>query len=75
MLLDPFEEQFHLPATPVERADGGCRKGKVVGEKRHYLARLGILESDTTQMFWIILAAGSAGQCYSLIADDSCAAL
>jgi hypothetical protein len=25
MLLEPFEEQFNLPARLLERADGDCR--------------------------------------------------
>lgn len=33
MLLDPFEEEFHLPAALVERADGQRWKRGVVGKK------------------------------------------
>ena len=57
MLLDPFEEQFHLPARLVERADGGCRQREVIGDKDQRLAGFRILESDETQMFEIVLAA------------------
>ena len=33
MLLDPFEEQFDLPATFVERADGRRWQSELVGEE------------------------------------------
>ena len=35
MLLDPLEEQFHLPAPLVKRADDGCGKREIVGEKHN----------------------------------------
>ncbi len=71
MLLDPLEEQLHLPACLVERADGGCRKGEVVCEEHECLASVGILESDAAQMFGIFFAADDAGKCNGLIADDA----
>src|ERR1039458_10876848 len=75
MLLDPLEEQFHLPATFVERADGGCRKGEFVGEEHQRLARIGILESDAAQRFGIVLAADNTSEHDGLVADDARAAL
>ena len=33
MLLDPFEEQFDLPASAIELGDGQRRDGKVVGQE------------------------------------------
>ena len=33
MLLEHFEEEFDLPAVPVDSADGGCSKAKMVGKK------------------------------------------
>ena len=46
MLLDPLEEQLHLPSAFVEAAD--CERGKaeVVGEEHQRLAGLGILDSE-----------------------------
>ena len=32
VLLDPFEEQFHLPAALVELGDGQRRKLEVIGQ-------------------------------------------
>src|SRR4030065_386991 len=75
MLLDPLEEQFHLPAALVERADGCRRKGEVVGQEHQRLAGLRILESDTAQILRIVLAAGGAGERDGLIADDAGAAI
>ena len=71
MLLDPREEQLHLPACLVERTDGGCRQGHVVGEEHPRLVCIGILESDATQLDGVVRAAGSAGQRHGLIADDA----
>jgi len=33
VLLDPLEEQLHLPAALVDLGDGKCRKREVVGQK------------------------------------------
>ena len=55
MLLDPFEEQFHLPATLVESRNGQGWQRRVVGQKHQRLARLQILEADTPQMFRVVL--------------------
>ena len=54
MLLDPLEEEFHLPAAFVERADGGGRKREVVGDEDQRLAGLGVLEADAPQKFGVI---------------------
>ena len=42
VLLDPFEEKLHLPATFVEFGYRQCVQNKVVGEKDQTLARFGI---------------------------------
>jgi hypothetical protein len=33
VLLDPLEEQFHLPAGLVDPGDGKCGKGEVIRQK------------------------------------------
>ena len=33
MLLEHFEEELDFPAVPVDSADGGRAKAKVVGQK------------------------------------------
>ena len=47
----------------------------VTGQEHQRLASLGILESDASQMFGIVLAADNACKCDSLIADDALAAI
>ena len=75
MLLDPFEKQFHLPACLVERADCRCWQDEIVGKEYQRFAGLGIFVTDAAQMFGIVLAAGGAGECDGLIADDTCVAI
>ena len=50
MLLDPFEEEFDLPAAAIELGDGQRRHGEVVGQKDQRLAR-----------FWIAIAVRHIG--------------
>ena len=56
MPLDPFEEQFDLPAAFVERADGRGRKPELVGEEHQRSSRFGVPEADAPQVFGIMLA-------------------
>jgi len=44
MLFDPFEEQFDLPTTFVERTNSESWKGGMVGKKDIRLASVGIFE-------------------------------
>ena len=71
MLLDPLEEEFHLPAAFVERADGGGRKREVVGDEDQRLAGLGALEADAPQKFGVILTGVEAVQGDGLVANDA----
>ena len=52
MLLDPFEEELHLPTAPIEIGDGDRREGKVVGQKHQCFVLFGIEVADTAQFFW-----------------------
>jgi hypothetical protein len=45
MLLDPFEEEFDLPAAALELGDRPCRRGKVVRQ-----------EDEGFAGFWIAIA-------------------
>lgn len=49
MLLDPFEEQRHLPAALVQRGKGQRRQRRVVGQKHQRLARHGGFVADAPQ--------------------------
>ena len=55
MLLDPFEEEFDLPAAAIELGDGQRRDGEVVGQEDQPLAGLGIAITDAPQRDGIIL--------------------
>ena len=55
MLLDPFEEEFHLPATPIQFCDGLCRKQKVVAKERQMFLGLRIDKTDASQFLRVIL--------------------
>ena len=50
MLLDPFEKEFHLPATAVQLGNGQGRKVEIVGEEIERLVVLGIVELHLTQI-------------------------
>jgi len=54
MLLDPFEEELHLPTAPIEIGDGDRREGKVVGQKHQCFVLFGIEAADTAQFFWVV---------------------
>ena len=47
MLLDLFEEQFHLPATFVEFGDGQIGQREIVGQKYQALLLRGIKVTNT----------------------------
>lgn len=49
ILLDPFEEQFDLPAGFVDLRDRTDSEMKIVSQKEILDAGFGILEADTTQ--------------------------
>ena len=48
VLLDPLEEQSHLPSAPVWGADGRCWQGKLVSQEHQVLARLEIAIADAS---------------------------
>ena len=55
VLLDPFEEQFDLPAALVQTRDGKRRQLEVVGEKHETLLGLCIEVGDATKRNRILL--------------------
>ena len=54
MLLDPFEEQFDLPAAMIQLRNGQGGRGEVVGQEDQRRAGLGIAIADATQRVGII---------------------
>src|SRR5439155_6020003 len=55
VLLDPLEEQLHLPALLVKRRDGGRRQHEIVGQKHEPLAGFRIAETNAPQIPGIVL--------------------
>lgn len=53
VLLDPFEEQFDMPATTVQFGDDVRRKSEVISEEHQSLFPLGIPITNATKLSWI----------------------
>ena len=70
MLLDPFEEQFHLPSAAIELSDGQWRQHEVVGKKDQRLVGYGVVVLDASQFSWVMLGGIETGQHDSLIASE-----
>src|SRR5665647_1028114 len=68
VLLDPFEEQLHLPALAVKIADQLGLQGKVVGQKHQPLPAV-VLDHYPTHRCGVILARLISCQHTSLIAQ------
>src|ERR1039458_2277432 len=75
MLLDPLEEDFHLPAILIERAGGGGGKIELIGKQHQSLAGFGNLETNPAQLAGIVLATIVAVESDGLITNDSGAAI
>ena len=71
VLLDPFEEQLHLPAALVKRANGQGRQCRVVGQEDQRLAGGGILVADAPQVLGVIPHGIMPGQHDPLVADQA----
>ena len=54
VLLDPFEEQLHLPTILVKLRDDRCRQRRVVGQKNQGLSDFRVFESHPAQVPWVI---------------------
>lgn len=53
VLLDPFEEQFHLPTALVEMSNGQRRQREVVGQEDQPSLVFGVVECDPAERFGI----------------------
>ena len=71
VLLDPFEEQFDLPAVLVECSDGQRGQDKIVGQEYERLATLDIFESNASQVLWVMLGGVKPVEQDRLIANNS----
>src|SRR5665213_1508931 len=70
VLLDPLEEQFHLPSAPVQGANGQRRQGELVGQEYQVLAGLGIAIADATQVGGVMLGGIEAVESDGLVAHE-----
>jgi hypothetical protein len=75
MLLDPFEEEFDLPAAAVKLGNGERRQDKVVGQEDQRLGGLRVLEANASQRGLVVLWGVDAGKKDGLIADQPGAAV
>ena len=67
MLLDPFEEEFDLPAAAIEFGDGQRRHGEVVGQEDQCLACFGIAIADAAHGDGIIVLGVQPGEHHGLV--------
>ena len=74
MLLDPFEEQLHLPGLTIKVGNEFWLEREVVGQKRDALAGF-VLDHDPAQGSRIVLAGVVNREYAGLIADDRGGAL
>jgi len=70
VLLDPLEEQLHLPSAPVQGANGQRRQSKLVGQKHEGLAAFGIAIADAAQVAGVVLGGIETVEGDGLIADE-----
>src|SRR5450830_74066 len=70
MLLYPFEEQFDLPAAPVELGDCECWQREVVGQEDKVLGGFGVLEADASQRRFEVFVRLETSEHNRLIADQ-----
>jgi len=74
VLLDPFEEQFHLPAGLVDQSNGECRERKVVGREFESLSGFHIEITDAPQRVRIHLR-GTDGRQYDGVIGSNASGL
>jgi hypothetical protein len=71
VLLDPFEEEFDLPASFVELGDAECGEGKVVGDEDVLLVSFEVAVDDSAHGFGVIVLQINACQDNGLVAQYS----
>src|SRR5574340_959032 len=71
VLLDPLEEQLHLPAAFVQSADTQGGDAEVIGQEHQRLSGFRVLVADAPQSLWIALLRVEHRQFDLLVADQS----
>ena len=70
MLLDPLEEQLHLPSAAVQLGNRQCWQDEVVRQEHEPPAGLRVVEPNASQWRLEVLAGVEAGQDDRLVADE-----
>src|SRR4029453_13968347 len=71
MLLDPLEEEFHLPARFVDLSTRKGRQHEVVGEELQALVGFDVIETHPAQGVRIYLGGLDGGQDHRLIGSNA----
>ncbi len=71
MLLDPFEEQLHLPSLAIEGCDQRRVEREIVGQKHHALARVRVSHHDAAQYGGVVGLGVGACEHAGLIAQNA----
>ena len=71
VLLDPLEEEFHLPARLVEQADGEGRQVEIVGEEAKKTILFGIVKVNPAEWVRVMLPGGGGSQDNGVIRSKS----
>src|SRR5450759_2704291 len=71
MLLDPLEEQFHLPAPVVEFGDGQRVEREVVRQEREALSGLLVEKANAAQLLGVVAVRVETAKDDGLIASQS----
>ena len=72
VLLEPFEEQFNLPALLVELGDQQSSQREVIGQKDQVTGVLSIVEAYPAQFVWIVFSGVEAGERDGLVTAQPC---
>src|ERR1017187_7708892 len=67
VLLDPFEEEFDLPAAPIELGNGQSWHGEVVGQEDEGFAGAGIAIADAAERVRVIALGEQTGHHHGLV--------
>lgn len=72
MLLNPFEEQFYVPALLIKLSHQQSRQSKVIGQESQAAQVVSVIESDSAQFVGIVSGGVETAQRDDLIAAQPC---
>ena len=71
MLLDPFEEQFHLPSVSVKQSDVLCIKVEIVGVVHKRPVEFLRIVNDSSKSCWIVVEVPLGIKPYGLVIENT----